>query len=114
MLAGRYDLTIEQGATFALSMFYQDDAGAAVDLMGYTARMQLRETVDAATAVLDLTTENGRILIDAERGQVTLSIAATDTANLTGTGVYDLELVQGVTVLRILEGTYKVNPGVTR
>lgn len=114
MLAGRYALTIEQGATFTLAMFYQDDAGAAVDLTGYTARMQLRSSVDAAQAAIELTTQNGRIVIDGARGQIMLNIAAADTAGLTGSGVYDLELVQGAAVQRVLEGAYQVNPEVTR
>lgn len=114
MLAGSYDLTIEQGATFTLAMFYQDDAGAAVDLTGATARMQLRTAVSASTPAIELTTQNGRITIDGARGQITLNIAAADTAGLTGSGVYDLEIVQGSTVQRILEGAYKVNPEVTR
>lgn len=114
MLAGRYALTIEQGATFTLAMFYQDDAGAAVDLTGYTARMQLRKTDHAGHIELELTTENGRIVIDGARGQIMLNIAAADTTSLTGSGVYDLELVQGAAVQRVLEGAYQVNPEVTR
>lgn len=114
MLAARYDLTIEQGATFALVMFYQDDAGAAVDLTGYTARMQLRKTDHTGHTELELTTENGRIAIDGARGQISLSIAAADTTALVNSGVYDLEIVQGATVQRILEGSYTVSPEVTR
>jgi hypothetical protein len=113
MLAGSYDLNIEQGATFTLAMFYQDDNGAAVDLTGRTARMQLRTSIDGEVEI-ELTTENSRIIIDGPRGQITLSIAATDTEELTGGGVYDLELVQGAIVERILEGFYKVKPEVTR
>lgn len=114
MLAGRYDLTIEQGATFTLDLFYQDGSGAAVDITGYSARMQLRSSVDSSTVALELTTANGRITLDGARGKVTLNIAATDTAGLTGSGVYDLELVTGSVVQRILEGTYTIVPEVTR
>lgn len=114
MLAGRYDLTIEQGATFTLSMFYQDDAGAAVDLTGYSARMQLRSAVASTDVALSLTTENGRIAIDGARGLIALTILAADTATISGAGVYDLEVVLGATVHRIMEGSYTINPEVTR
>lgn len=114
MLAGQLDLVIEQGATFTLSMFYQDDTGAAVDITGRTARMQLRSAVTSADVALSLTTENGRIAIDGPRGLIALSIAATDTAGLSGSGVYDLELVNGALVERVLQGTYTVSPEVTR
>lgn len=114
MLAGQLDLVIEQGATFTLSLFYQDDTGAAVDITGRTARMQLRSAVTSADVVLALTTENGRIAIEGPRGLIALSIAATDTAGLSGSGVYDLELVNGALVERVLQGTYTISPEVTR
>lgn len=114
MLAGQLDLVIEQGATFTLSLFYQDDTGAPVDITGRTARMQLRSAVDSAVLVLPLTTENSRITIDGPRGLIALSIAATDTAGLSGSGVYDLELVNGAQVERIMQGAYTISPEVTR
>ena len=43
MAAGRYDFTIEQGATFARPFQYQDGGGAAVDLTGWRLRMDIRE-----------------------------------------------------------------------
>lgn len=114
MLAGRYDITIEAGATFTLSLTYVDDTGAPVDLTGYTARMQLRAAIGDTTPVIELSTSNGRISIDTASGQITLNISATDTGSLTGSGVYDPELVNGVTVERLIEGLYTVNAEVTR
>lgn len=114
MLAGRYDLTVEQGSTFNLTLVYKDQRGYVIDLTGYSARMQLRTSVGASTVALDLTTANGRISVDGAAGKINLSIAAADTAGLSGTGVYDLELVNGQTVQRILEGSYTISPEVTR
>lgn len=114
MQAGELHLTIEQGATFLLTLIYQDDTGAPANLTGYTARMQLRASKTASTAVLELTTENGRIGIVGAAGQINLTISATDTGALTGSGVYDLELVNGDIVERLVEGTYVVSAQVTR
>lgn len=114
MLAGQYDLTVEQGSTFNLTLVYKDQRGYVIDLSGYSARMQLRTTVGASTTALDLTTANGRIAIEGTAGKIILSIAAADTAGLSGTGVYDLELVNGLIVQRILEGSYTISPEVTR
>lgn len=114
MLAGRYDITVEQGSTFNLTLVYKDQRGYVIDLTGYTARMQMRSTAASSTVVLDLTIANGRIAIDGATGRITLSIAAADTAGLSGAGVYDLELVNGLIVQRILEGSYTISPEVTR
>jgi len=117
MAAAQYDLLVEQGSTYSQSVQWKTGSpAAAVNLTGYTARMQLRSSVTASTAALSLTTENGRISITANTGTVTLSISATDTAALTaGRYVYDLELVSsGGQVTRLMEGVVTVSAEVTR
>lgn len=114
MLAGQYDITIEAGATFGLSLTYVNETGEAVDLTGYTARMQLRTAIGDANPVIELTTSNNRIDIDTDTNVITLSISASDTAGLSGSGVYDLEIITGTTVERLLEGNYTVVAEVTR
>ena len=114
MLAGLLNLTIEQGATYNLSFLYQDENGDAINLTGMTARMQLRRQFASDTALLSLTTENGRITITPLEGKIELYIGATDTALLTGSGVYDFELVNGPVVNRLLEGSFNICNEVTR
>jgi tRNA threonylcarbamoyladenosine modification (KEOPS) complex Pcc1 subunit len=114
MLAGLLDIQIEQGATFNLVFLYQDENGDAIDMTGMTARMQLRRTYNSPSPLLSLTTENGRIAINVAQGSITLNVSAEDTATLTGSGVYDLELVNTTIVNRILEGSYSVCAEVTK
>lgn len=117
MTAGRLNLVIEQGATFALALTV-DDAGTARDLTGNTMRMAVRETIDDTDPIILLTTENGRISILNQvtyPGAFTVELAATDTDDLDFTsGVYDLEVVDGVNVERLLQGKVKLSPEVTR
>ncbi len=117
MTAGRLNLVIEQGATFALALTV-DDSGTPRDLTGNTMRMSIRETIDDTDPLLSLTTENGRITILDQGdypGAFTISLAATDTDDLDFTsGVYDLEVVDGVNVERLLQGKVKLSPEVTR
>jgi hypothetical protein len=86
------------------------------DLTGFTARMQIRDSVGAAAALLELTTSNSRIALDNTAKTITLTISATDTAAITWTrGVYDLELVSaGGVVYRVSQGNVFVNRETTR
>lgn len=116
MAAADYDLLIEQGATLSQSFVWTDSSGAAINLIGYTARMQVRSSVTSATTLLELTTENGGITITGGSGTVTLTQTATQTAAYTWRqGVYDLELVSGGGVVtRLVQGSVTVSPEVTR
>jgi hypothetical protein len=118
-VAGTYNITCNQGATFHRTITWTDSARDPYDIGNYTARMHVRTTANAASTIVELTTENGRITLGnttATKGQVNLLIAANTTANLTaGLYVYDLELVSNTGVVdRILEGNFKVSAEVTR
>jgi hypothetical protein len=117
MTAAVYDITIEQGATFKLVLTWKDDAGALMDLTGYTARMQVRPSIaDTNPPLLNLTTENGAITLGGATGLVTVIAAAALTTAITNKkGVYDLELVDATGfVTRLLQGAVAFNFEVTR
>ena len=116
MASNRFNLSIEQGATLSLVATWKDSNGTPVNLTGYTARMQVRDNYDAANTKLSLTTENSGIALGGTAGTITITAAATATAALAApyTGVYDLELVTGGTVTRLLQGVATVSPEVTR
>lgn len=113
---GRYDMTIFQGASFDTTLTWKTGTPAtAVNLTGYTARLQVRTSVDSASTVLELTTSNGGITLGGAAGTVALAATATATTALSaGYYVYDLELVSGATVTRLLEGRVSVSAEVTR
>jgi len=115
MAATTYDILIEQGATYSQVITYKDN-GVAVNLTGYTARMQVRATLESASTLVELTTANSRIALGGTAGTITLTISATDTAALTaGRGVYDLELVSGSGIVtRLLQGVATISRIVTR
>jgi hypothetical protein len=114
MGAGIYHIKMDQGSTFSLVLTYKDSGGNVIDLSGYTARMQMRRN-HQDDSLIDLTTENGRIALGGVAGTVTLTIAATDTAALPPVeGVYDLEIVSGAVVDKLLAGTFSIAREVTR
>lgn len=113
-MAGSYNFTIEQGATFNLLMTWKID-GTAVNLTGYTARLQARVDVDETDTILSLTTGAG-ITLGGVAGTITLDQTATQTAALlTGEYVYDLELQSsGGIVTRLLQGELNISAEVTK
>ena len=116
MSAGFHHFIIEQGATFAQTLTLKDSTGSVVDLGGYaSAEMDLRLNPESTESILSLTVTNGRIALGGAAGTVTLTISAVDTGALqVGSGVYDLEIVNGSNVYRILEGTYTIRRNISR
>ena len=115
-IAGTYNITADQGATFDRTITWRDSNDALVNLTGYTARMQVRSVTDSSTVILSLTTENSRIVLGGAAGTIRLLVVAADMAAVTETNcVYDLELVSGSGVVtRLLMGTFIVRLEVTR
>jgi hypothetical protein len=115
MPAGTHEFEIEQGATWTREILVKDSLGVAIDLAGATARMQIRDSIESATFLIELSTSNGRIAIDGPAVKLTLTISAVDTATLMSGGVYDLEIVNvDATVDRLLEGNVILSFEVTR
>jgi hypothetical protein len=113
-MAGSYNFTIEQGATFNLLMTWKID-NVAVNLTGYTARLQARIDVDETETILSLTTGAG-ITLGGAAGTITLDQSAAQTAALPkGEYVYDLELQSSSgNVTRLLQGELNISAEVTR
>jgi hypothetical protein len=112
---GRYNLTVYKGTTFELKPVWKI-GGTPVDLSGYTADMQVRYATDTSI-IVELSTANGRITIDAAYGRVNLKLTASETAALAaGTYQYDLNLTNTVdaSVYKILQGAFIVNASVTQ
>ena len=112
---GVYDFCIYQGATFNPTLTWKDENGTAINLTGYTARMQARVKITDTDPFINLTTENGGITLGGAAGTVALYISAEDTADIADSGVYDLELVSsGGEVNRLLMGNITLSKNVTR
>ena len=114
MPASVHNFTIEQGTTLVKEFIYKDPLGSPIDLTGCTARMQMRPSKTSGTVFLDMTTENGGIQLGGTSGKLTLVFTEAMTSGLTRSGVYDLELVNGPTVIRFIEGEIIVSKEVTR
>ena len=114
-MAATYRWTADQGATWNTVFTYAID-GTPVDITGYTARMQVRSTVDATSTIASFTTTGGTIVLGGSAGTITMNVTATATAAIAaGSYVYDLEIVSGAGVVtRLLQGPFVVSAEVTR
>lgn len=126
MAAGKYSFLIEQGATTNFQINWTDESGSAIDLTGYHARMQVRPSVESDTVYLSLSSsleDDGTGLnlsgsdftTPLQSGSIAVYISA-DTSSLLNfnEAFYDLEMVKGSVVTRLLEGKVKLSKNVTR
>lgn len=125
MAAGRYNITIEQGATYDLNVQYVDSNSTPINLSGYSARMDIRPSAISDTIYLRLSSslqedgtgitfngEGGTLPLDS--GSIYVYVSAANTTILDfDLAVYDLELTSGSVVTRILQGNVKLSKEVT-
>ena len=104
-------MLIEQNATFSTTVNVVDSAGSAVNLYGYSASTQMRKSYYATSATIITSTITGNA-----NGEITLSMTAANTANLTpGRQVFDLLITSPTSVkTRVIEGIVVISPGVTQ
>lgn len=109
-MATKSNLVIDQGSTFSVTMDLKDENGDALPLNGYTAESQIRKWYTSLNPTASFATS-----INVDSGEITLSLSSIQTSNLVaGRYVYDVELVQGQVVSRIVEGIITVTPQVTK
>lgn len=128
MAAGKYNFTIEQGTTIKLELAYKDVSGSAIDLTGYSGRMQIRpdfadntktsyiylsSSLNADGTGLNFSGSNGTTT--PASGTIGLFISAVSSSALNfDTAYYDIELESGSIVTRLLQGTITLSREVTR
>ena len=119
------NLEIWEGATFYQEFTWvMGDPELPVDLSGFTAALQARDAYETETAVLDLTTDNGGIIIlsPEEEGKYAISLPPSLTEGLCPdhekrTLVYDLFLYSAAPADDAglqQKGKIVINPAVTR
>ena len=116
-MAVQYNVVIDQGANWFINFLYKDTSGNAVNLTGYTAALQIRESYSATTTLLSLTSSPAAgITITAGTGTIAIAATAAQTGAITAsTYVYDCEITDGTGVVtRIVQGAATISPQVTR
>jgi len=114
MAAADYKLIIDQGSTFQLRVTWKDSNGDPVDLTPYSARLMLRTDYEAASPTISLTSSSG-ITLGGAAGTIDIEMTASQTSGLVPcVYVYDLELVNGSTVYKLIRGDAIVRAEATK
>lgn len=108
------ELNIDQGTSFSsVITVNDDDTGDPINLATYNAKSQIRSSYYTQNP----TAEFICTMSDSANGNVQISLPASVTSNITpGRYVYDLVIntANNDIVIRVVEGTVTINPGVTR
>jgi hypothetical protein len=125
MPAATYDILVEQGATYRMSLIYGRKTGALdsdgneiitpYDLTGAVARLQVRQR-RGSEVLISATSINGGITIDVPTGKLVVSFSKAATNNLTMSRArYDLEVeYPSGDVVRIVQGAVKISGNITQ
>jgi hypothetical protein len=128
MPAGKYAMLIEQGATLKLDLAYKDSNNTAIDLTGYSGKLQIKDNYADAASTTYLTLSSSLNAdgtginfsgsagaLPPTSGTIGIVISAASSSALTfETAYYDLEITSGSVVTRLLQGTVNLSKEVTR
>lgn len=110
-------LKIDQGATFSKKAVWKSGTPALpVNLTGCTAKMHVKDKVGSTVVLLELTTENGGIVLGGTSGSIEFcKLSALTTSQITwSTGVYDLKIIfPDTSVKRKIAGNIVISPQIT-
>lgn len=109
---GAYNISVNQGETFDLTATLKDSDGNYINLSGYSVRGKVRTSYGSTGVLLNLQP----VIYSQVSGIVRISLLPSETEALPVTvGVYDLERYSGEAyVYRVLNGTFTINPEVTK
>ncbi len=127
ILAAKLNLVVQAGATWTEQFLYADINENPIDITSWSARMEIRSSVNSETVIYTLLDSAAsplpRLILGGAAGTINLVIEAVDTTplavnNSATTLVYGLELYKddgGVEkVISLLSGTIAVSPEVVR
>jgi len=112
MLAANYDITIDRAAEYTFVLTIQDQAGTAVNIGSATFYADIRDVTSRRKAVSFTPT----ILASGANGQVSFNLTEANTLALQPSGryAYDIFMLRGTVMERLLEGSVTVRANITK
>ena len=115
-MAGVLDLAIDQGAVYRKRITRRrKDDNSIISMVGWTAKMQIRTKVNEVTVLDELTTENGRLIVEVD-GSLLIDFPDNVTAAYAfTTAFYDLFVTNpDGDSKKLLKGKVTVTLSITR
>lgn len=114
-MAGTYNFTIDQGSSYSTFVTYKDSTGTPINLTGMTlqgyarANKEESKSFEFSFTISNQTTDPGEFYI-------TLAATVSSALDLSKNNkfFYDIELTNGSTKTRILEGIVTMTREITR
>lgn len=106
------ELNMDQGATFNVDIDLTEANSSPINVTGFTFSSSIRKSYYSSRVTANLVVT----VINAANGNVSLSLAAANTANIkAGRYLFDVKQVDTSNVTsRVVEGIITVNPQVTK
>lgn len=109
-MAAERNIEIYQGDTYSHEVRISNSAGNRINITGRTYSAQIRKIKTSDTITISFTTE----ITDAANGVLNFRLSASETTNLPiGNYYYDLQEINGASVLTLLAGKVVVKKEVT-
>jgi hypothetical protein len=107
----RVDITCRKGDTFKLELTFTDSDGTAIDISGYSWKMDVKET---DTSSGDIIADDSFTYSGASNGKLTITSDAPTMAGVSGgLYVYDLQSTNSGEVKTWVYGIFKINEDVS-
>lgn len=108
------NFNVDQGSTFTFSIIWKDGSDAPIDVTGYSAKMQARDSQGGKILAFTLTHTDG-IVVGGSNGTISVTISPDRTNKLIFPKTfYDILITSPSGVkTRILEGVITPNRAVT-
>tara|TARA_R110000824_G_scaffold283089_1_gene471452 strand:- start:343 stop:702 length:360 start_codon:yes stop_codon:yes gene_type:complete len=107
----RVDITCRKGDTFSLEFTFTDSSGVAINLTGYTWKMDVKET---DTSSGDIIADDSFTYSGTAAGLLTVTATASTMAGVTGgLYVYDLQSTTGGSVKTWIYGLFTINEDIS-
>lgn len=114
MRAGKFDITVEQGATFSLAVQPKNQDGTALDLTGATIKAQIKKTYSESSPVasfeFSITSNVITLTMSAENTSLLPVDPASDFQIKPTRFMWFLEVALADRTIRLLEGVCSVIP----